>query len=74
MVAVQVRNVPSDVVAKLKARAAAQRLSLSDFLVLRLTEAAEEPTLDEMLDRLGARPRRALGITAAELVDETRSE
>lgn len=71
---VQIRNVPDGVVHELKARAAAQRMSLSDFLLVRLREIAEEPPLDEVLDRLAALPRRELGVTAAELVGEARSE
>ena len=71
---VQVRNVPEDLVAELKARAAARRLSLSDFLLERLSELAAEPTLDEALARLSTRPRRDLGVTGAELVAEARAE
>jgi antitoxin FitA len=69
---VQIRNVPDDLVHELKARAAAQRMSLSDFLLARLGEIAEEPALDDVLDRLAALPRRNLGVTAAELVGEVR--
>ncbi|MGH3576125.1 MAG: FitA-like ribbon-helix-helix domain-containing protein [Mycobacterium sp.] len=71
---VQIRNVPDGLVRELKARAAAHRMSLSDFLLARLGEIAEEPALDEVLDRLAALPRRDLGVTAAQLVDEARSE
>jgi len=70
---VQIRNVPDDLVAELKARAAAHRMSLSDFLLTRLSDIAEEPALDDVLDRLAALPRRDLGVTGAELVDEARS-
>lgn len=71
---VQIRNVPDELVRELKTRAAAHRMSLSDFLLARLGEIAAEPRLDEVLDRLAALPRRDLGVTAAELVDEARSE
>lgn len=71
---VQIRNVPDALLHELKARAAAQRTSLSDFLLARLGEIAEEPTLDDVVDRLAALPRRNLGVSAAELVDEARSE
>lgn len=71
---VQIRNVPDDLANELKARAAAQRMSLSDFLLARLAEIAEEPALDDVLDRLAALPRRNLGVTGAELVGEVRSE
>lgn len=71
---VQIRNVPDDLVRELKARAAAQRMSLSDFLLARLGDIAEEPPLDDVLDRLAGLPRRDLGVNAAELVAEARSE
>lgn len=71
---VQVRNVPEELVRELKARAAAQRMTLSDYLLARLTEIAAEPTLDDALGRLAALPRRDLGATGAELVGEARSE
>lgn len=71
---VQIRNVPDELVHELKARAAADRMSLSDFLLARLGEIAEEPVLGEVLGRLAALPRRDLGVTAAELVGEARSE
>lgn len=71
---VQIRNVPDELVHELKARAAADRMSLSDFLLARLGEITEEPTLGDVLDRLAALPRRDLGATGAELVGEARSE
>lgn len=71
---VQIRNVPDELVQELKARAAAHRMSLSDFLLGRLSDIAEQPTLDDVLDRLAALPRRDLGVSAAELVGEARSE
>ncbi len=71
---VQIRNVPDALLHELKARAAARRMSLSDFLLVRLGEIAEEPALDDVLERLAALPRRDLGVAAAELVGEARSE
>lgn len=73
-VMVQIRNVPDDLVHELKARAASQRMSLSDFLLARLAEIVEEPALDDVLGRLAALPRRDLGVSAAELVGEARAE
>ena len=72
-VMVQIRNVPDELARELKARAAAQRMSLSDYLLSRLTLIAAEPPLDDVLARLAALPRRDLGVTGAELVAEARS-
>ncbi len=71
---VQIRNVDDDVVAELKARAAARRMSLSDYLSEELARMVAQPTLDEVLDRLVSRPRRNLGVSGSELVREARAE
>lgn len=71
---VQIRNVPDDVVDELKARAAACRMSLSDYLANELQRLVEGPTLDDVLDRLAKRPRRDLGVSGAELVREARAD
>ncbi|HUI42955.1 MAG TPA: hypothetical protein VL523_13405 [Terriglobia bacterium] len=52
---VQIRNVPSDVHRRLKARAALEGLSLSDYLLREIRESLERPTLDELRKRLAAR-------------------
>jgi predicted HicB family RNase H-like nuclease len=47
----QVRNVPDEVHRTLKARAAREGLSLSDFVKRELERTAERPSLHEWLDR-----------------------
>ena len=71
---VQIRNVPEELVATLKARAAAQRRSLSDFLLDELRQIAATPALEDVLDELDARPRRHLDTTGAEAVRAARAE
>lgn len=71
---VQIRNVPEDLVNELKARAAARRQSLSDFLLEELAGIVETPPLDDVLDRLATAPRRNLGVSASELLDEVRGQ
>lgn len=44
----QVRNVPDDVHAKLRERAAAAGMSLSEYSLRQLTESAAQPSLDEI--------------------------
>ena len=73
-VMVQIRHVPDELARELKARAAAQRMTLSDYLLSHLTRLAAEPPLDDVLTRLAALPQRDLGVTGAELVAEARSE
>lgn len=48
---IQVRNVPERVHSTLKARAAREGMSLSDFIKRELAHAAERPTMREWLER-----------------------
>jgi hypothetical protein len=52
---VQIKDVPAEVHATLRRRAAAAGQSLQEYLLERLTEEAHAPTLDEVLDRAGGR-------------------
>lgn len=57
---IQVRDVPDRVHGTLKARAAREGMSLSDFLKRELERVAERPTMQEWLDRTqDAKPIRA---------------
>lgn len=56
-VMIQIRNVPSDLHRRLKARAALEGMSLSDYLLREIRVAAELPTLEEIRQRLAARSR-----------------
>jgi len=67
-VMVQIRNVPADLHRKLKARAAIEGMSMSDYVMRELRKALERPTRQEILDRLRARPVRQLSRPAAEIV------
>ena len=55
MPSVQIKDVPDDVHAVLRQRAAAAHQSLQEYLRSRLIAEASRPTLDEVLDRAGAR-------------------
>ncbi len=52
---IQVRDVPDDVHRTLKARAAREGVSLSEYLRTELQRVAQTPTADELLARLQAR-------------------
>lgn len=54
-VMVQIRNVPSDLHRELKARAALEGMSLSDYLLRELRHSIDRPTLDEIRKRLSSR-------------------
>ena len=65
---VQIRNVPTELHRKLKARAAIEGLSMSDFVLRELRKVLDRPTRQEILDRLRAQPVRRLRRRAAEVV------
>lgn len=52
---VQIRNVPSDIHRALKARAALEGMSLSEYLLREIRLSLERPTLDEIRARLAGR-------------------
>ena len=62
---IQVKDVPDDVHATLRRRAAAAGQSLQEYLLARLTEEAHTPTLDEVLDRVAGRAGGRAPLAAA---------
>ena len=52
---IQIRNVPDGLHRRLKARAALEGRSLSDYLLEELRRMAERPTLQELRQRIAAR-------------------
>ena len=69
---IQLRNVPDALHRKLKARAALEGLSLSDFLTREARKIADQPTLAEMRERLAARPVLKLSPSPTEILREER--
>ena len=53
---IQIRNVPDELHRELKARAARAGMSLSEYLLDQVREAAERPTLEQLRERLAHRP------------------
>lgn len=54
-VMVQIRNVPVDLHRQLKARAALEGMSLSDYLLREVRSAVERPSVEEIRQRLAGR-------------------
>jgi antitoxin FitA len=67
-VMIQIRNVPDRLHRRLKSRAALAGMSLSDYLLAEIREAAERPTLDELRERLHGRAATALSVAPADAV------
>jgi plasmid stability protein len=53
--AVQIRNVPEDVHRVLRVRAAAEGLSLSEYLLKEVTRMAGSPTVADLMARVSSR-------------------
>ena len=69
---IQIRNVPDGLHRRLKARAALEGKSLSDYLLAEIREIAERPTIEEMRARLAVRAPVAPSVEPARAVREER--
>jgi plasmid stability protein len=65
MPSVQIKDVPDDVHAVLRQRAAAAHQSLQEYLLSRLIAEASGPTLEEILDRAGGRSGGSVPLKSA---------
>ena len=70
---VQVRNVPTEFHRRLKARAAMEGMSMSDYILREVGKALDRPTRREVIERLRARPVRHLRRSAAEIIRAERA-
>jgi plasmid stability protein len=71
---IQVRDVPDNVHRALKARAAREGVSLSEYLRTELQRVAEAPTPDELLARLRSRTAVTPGESSASALIAVRQE
>lgn len=62
---IQVKGVPAQTHAILKQRATAAHQSLQEYLLARLIREAQEPTIDEVLERAGSRAGGELALADA---------
>jgi plasmid stability protein len=65
---VQIRNVPADLHRRLKARAATEGMSMSDYILREIRKSLDRPTREEILERLRSRPVRRLERRPAEVI------
>lgn len=71
---VQIRNVPAAFHRRLKARAALEGMSMSDYVLREIGKALERPTREEVLERLRAQPVRRLQVDVAGLIRAAREQ
>ncbi len=69
---IQLRNVPDALHRRLKARAALEGMSLSEYLLAEVRRAAERPSLSELRQRLAERSPVKVGVTPARALREER--
>jgi len=67
-VMIQIRNVPETLHRRLKSRAALAGMSLSDYLLNEISQAAERPSLDELRARMERRAAISLSEAPSEAV------
>ncbi len=65
---IQLRNVPSEFHRRLKARAALEGMSISDFIGRELRKSLERATRADVLERIRSTPTKRLAPTAAEAI------
>jgi plasmid stability protein len=71
---IQIRNVPDDVHRKLKVRAAAEGVTLSELLAREARRVADQPSIAELRERLLQRERFTPRVSPARAVRATRDE
>ncbi|HIE93557.1 MAG TPA: hypothetical protein EYQ83_12075 [Acidobacteria bacterium] len=71
---VQIRNVPRETHGRLKARAALEGMSMSEYVLREVRKALERPSRREILERLASRPRRTLSRSPASLIRADRDD
>jgi plasmid stability protein len=71
---IQIRNVPEDLHRTLKAKAAKEGMSLSEYLLREVGDLAERPTIAEISERIRKRTRVQLDVSVADLIREEREE
>jgi plasmid stability protein len=69
---IQIRHVPEDLHRKLKVRAANAGMPLSDYLLREIRRVAEQPTIEELWERITQRGSVELNVRAADLIREDR--
>jgi len=69
---IQLRHVPDALHRTLKARAAKAGMSLSDYLLAEIRKIAEQPTLEELTERLRRRRPVELSVSVADIIREER--
>ena len=68
----QIRNVPNDLHARLKARAAFAGMSMSDYVLREIRQSLDRPTREEVFARIAELPTIHLDPPPADILREDR--
>lgn len=71
---VQIRNVSPEFHKRLKARAALEGLSMSDYIVREVGKALDRPMRSEVLERIRSRPTRRLADKPSDVIQRERNQ
>lgn len=69
---IQIRNVPDKTHRQVKARAAMERMSMSDFILRELERVIQRPSREELLERISRLPQTELQPSAADVIGAER--
>ena len=69
----QIRNVPNDLHARLKARAAFVGMSMSDYILREIRQSLNRPTREEVFARIAGLPPIQLDPAPADILRQDRS-
>ena len=69
---IQIRNVPDGLHRRLKARAAIEGISMSQFIMREIEKALEHPSRKELLDAISKQSETKLDIPPAEILGKER--
>lgn len=69
---IQIRNVPEETHRRLKARAAMEGMSMSDYILRELTKLTDKPTIRELSERIARHPPVELPEPAAKAIRRER--
>ena len=65
---VQIRNMPVGLHRRLKARAAIEGISISDYVLRELRKALDRPKRQQLIERLRAQPPRGLASPPTDVI------
>lgn len=70
---IQIRNVPDKLHRQLKARAALEGTSMSQYVLREIRKSLERPSVEEILAQIASQPEQKLNPSPTEMIREDRS-